>query len=955
LAQGRRSTGVPGGRNVPPTHGRHGLRGQAFQVARVAMTLGLLLLALPWAQGALGRGVQHPEEHVNTLGGTNSTAALSHGNVLPLVVRPWGMNAWAPDTSGTAGNSWWFHPDHRALYGVRCTHQPSPWIGDYGQFWVKPSVVDLDDLRGPSGASVRLGYADPPWAIFDPAEGAWSPYLWRAELYRGLASAPLEAGSADLTRNLTSREGALGSVELTSTSRGAALRLRFAPRRDGRRRLRRVTVEMSNPFFGGVNASVGTDGRPEVYGVTKENGGGVPQNCTGEGLTRKCENLFAHWFYLTVEAADGKRLPPGAITIRHIIDSRVVIDVDAAVADELLVRAATSFVSRQQAVVNHRREVDGRPFDELVAEAKAEWHRTLGRVDIADIGAGYTDDEEAGLLEVFYSSLYRAVQFPRLSHEVTEGGDIVHYSPYDPSGRVLPGYSCTDSGFWDAYRTVYPLLALAYPEQLGTILQGWLNAWREQGWLPTWASPGERGMMPSTMGDAVIADAIAKGIRGFNHTAAYQAIAQDAFTVPPSKKRDPFAAPQPSRGRAFLRAYLDSGYVPMEARDAGKNVATEVVSRTLDYMLTDNAIAHAAEALGKTEDAEALRERAAQYPKIFDQDLGYFLGRFRNGTFRNASNTSWQGEYSWGFDYTEGGPWQYRFSVPYDPQGLGDLYRSAGLDLCDTMEEMMLRPPFYQAYSGNSIIHEQTEMSDNCWGQYAHNNQPVHHVLYMFAAVAGNSTGPCAVRGQRWLRRAMTELYRPGPSMYSGDEDNGEMGAWFVLSALGLYELEPGSKAFAVGSPLFREASVRLPQGRTLRVSAEGNGRGSAFVTDVGWEQGDGSGRTAEFARLGKPEVPYASLMAGGTLRFVMGPRAPGPDSADLNGTVSFDADDFPRRPGGPGFAGALYLACGGLFCALAYSCMRLSPAPTPRRKFGGAGVSPDTAELELRTELMYS
>lgn len=772
--------------------------------------------------------VLNPEEYVNSLGGTGSDVSFSRGSVLPAVVRPWGMNAWAPQT--VDDESFWFTP--RDLWqpkdststtndflGVRCTHQPSPWMQDYGQFLITPSVGSTPNAKA---SSLR----------FDVAASSWRPYLWNASL-QGLCSPAKKEPTAQ------------AAIELTSTSRAAALRLRFG---NCGAAFHRVTVALSDAVHDEVVLAKNRGGLPALSGISRQSSGGTPAS-------------FGHYFYLTVEGADGQALPHAAVNVRTDGVAAATIAVPTSgpggdVAHELIVRVGTSFVSHAQAELNHQREIAGKPFDELVAESKAEWRQILGRVNVTEVG-NWPKAKGNGLLEVLYSSLYRASQFPRPLHEVDAEGRDIHWSPYDPAGRVLPGKATTDSGFWDAYRTVYPMLSVLYPDRLGSMVEGWVTAFNEGGWLPNWASPGYRNVMPGTMGDVVLADAIVKNIPGFNRTAAYLAIIKDS-TVEPPRAED--SAPQ--FGRPALADYKRLGYVP-------RGAAKESVSLTLNYLAADHAVAQAAKAMGKADDAQKLQGRANRYSELFDPLSGFFRAKDPHGSFVHGFD-----EFEWQGDYTEGGPWQYRFSVPFDPKGLQKLYSSAGLDLCERLERMNTAQNTVDVGPGHNIIHEETEMKKECWGQYAHNNQPQHDALYMMVAAAGRPGEVCSQRGQYWLRKVMTQLYQPGPEMYPGDEDNGEMGAWYVLSALGLYQLEPAGATYVLGSPLFENVTVGLPGGRSLRVIAEDNGQGRPYVASVTWN-GDA---------LNVLELPYAMLMQGGTLRFRMTDRPTGLAGGEVTG-----------------------------------------------------------------------
>jgi predicted alpha-1,2-mannosidase len=524
-----------------------------------------------------------------------------------------------------------------------------------------------------------------------------------------------------------------------------------------------------------------------------------------------------------------------------MVNGSIGVPVSKDAPQELVLRIATSFVSLEQASTNLEREAS-QGFDALLAESQAEWRRTLSAITVNEVGNGYSTAEKEGLLEVFYTSLYRAVQFPRLMHEITSDGREVHFSPYDIKDRVLPGAVSTDSGFWDAYRTVYPLLAVVFPEQYGRLVDGWLTAWQEGGWLPNWASPGYRSSMWGSMGDVVLSEALVKGIPGINRTAAYLAIRQDAFRE---------ASAEAMAGRLELNDYERLGYVPSDSQ------LGETVSRSLGYMVADHAISKAAKVMGHDQDAKVLHERAQRYDLLFDKLSGFFRPKGRNGHFTGAFD-----EYSWGGEYTEGGPWQYRFAVPHDPVGLASLYRSSGRDICEELEVMNAGPNTIDMLPGSTVMHEMGEMKRNCWGQYAHNNQPVHDAQYMYLAVGKTPDANCSRRGQHWIRKALLELYKPGASMYPGDEDNGEMGAWFVLSALGLYQLEPAGSSYVLGSPLFADVTVRLRQGE-LRILAENHSRARPFVQEVRLNN----------RKLSELSVPYASLMQGGELRFEMAPE----------------------------------------------------------------------------------
>lgn len=567
-------------------------------LAAAATAAAASLLQLPTATA-----IPNPEDYVNTLGGTDSRYDFSRGNVLPVVSTPWGFNGWAPLTDNGDG-SWWFHPYDKRYFGVRLTHQPSPWIGDYGQLRIAASITD----PGHSDSWQYSGY--------DAGASAWSPYYHNATL--------IAYGNGN---------GQFTTVELTSTSHAAVLRVKFPPLSTGElssgfNQTRRVLLALNS--FGMDTVAVDTStvpGLPIIRGLTRANNGGVSSN-------------FAHYFYATVEtpAAGGAGKGARILSAASTFDSQnpfayVDFDPTDASSEEVIVRIGTSFISQAQAELNLVQELGGlssssspaaADFDTVMQQSKAEWNAVLGGFNVTDLGAGLSPQQQADRLQVTYTLLYRASLFPRFLSEISSNGTEMHWSPFDPAGGVWPGPLVTDSGFWDAYRTVYPFLSLTNPAILGRMMQGWVNSYKEGGWVPKWASPGPRNSMVGTMQDVSLADAIVKKIPGFDVQSAYAAIRKDAFVVPP--------AGNTAVGRSCLQAYLQNGYIPEGAASVAGQ-CYENVARTLNYQLSDWAIAQAATTLGYTADAQLLAARAQNYSKIFEPSTGFFRARWPNGTW----------------------------------------------------------------------------------------------------------------------------------------------------------------------------------------------------------------------------------------------------------------------------------------------------------------------------------
>jgi len=504
---------------------------------------------------------------------------------------------------------------------------------------------------------------------------------------------------------------------------------------------------------------------------------------------------------------------------------------------EASVRIGTSLISPAQALRSLDKEVGSKTIEEVAREGRAAWRTHLMAVEVEDAGpASFTTLRR---LEIFYTCLYRALLFPRRLDEVTATG-IQHWSPYD--GRVHHGPGVTDNGFWDTFRTVYPLLSLAYPKKLGELLEGWLNAYRAGGWLPKWASPGYRDSMVGTFADVVLSDAIIKNISGFDVDMAWEALRKDAFDSSSDPK-------DTSRGKFGLQHYKDRGYIPVDVKIG------EACSRTLDFAYADAATAMAAERLGKGEVARELRQRSERgLRELYDPRTGLMGHKQANGAFKNEPAETW------GDCFTEGSAWHHSFP-PFNLKVLTELH-GGSQKLIAKLRELFTTPGDFNVGSYKVEIHEMREMRMLGLGQYAHNNQPVHHLPFLFALLGDrNATA-------RMVRRILSSAY--SPEGFAGDEDNGEMGSWYVLSALGLFAPSPGVSAdyMLASMPLFRRVHLRALD---IVIEAPAASQEAPLVTEVFWRSQPVKGVL----------VPYQTLQVGGTLHF----QAPG--DKKLNRVVS--------------------------------------------------------------------
>ncbi|MBC3941485.1 GH92 family glycosyl hydrolase [Sphingomonas albertensis] len=718
---------------------------------------------------------------VNPLMGTDSDYTLSYGNTYPAVAVPWGMNFWTPVT-GKTNSGWGYTYDANKINGIKQTHQPSPWMNDYAAF----------SLMATTGAL----------KVKEDERASW--YSHKAEDSRPY-SYKVYLADYDVT------------AEVAPTNRAAQFRFTFPQSNDAHIIL--------DGYAGGSMVSI-DKARRRITGYVRNNHGGVPDNFHNYFVAE-----FDHDFTVS-QTWDGKG-QVSATSTREGDHVGAVVSFKTRKGEQVGVKVASSFISLEQAERNLRGEIGGDGFDQTKTKAKAIWQREFDRVQVTDPNL---DNRR-----IFYSALYRMLQFPRMFHEVDAKGQTVHYSPYD--GKVHPGFLYTDNGFWDTWRAVFPFFALMYPERDSEIMQGLVNTYKESGWLPEWASPGHRDVMIGSNSANLIADAYLNGVRGFDVETLYQAMVKNATTSqgrPVDKKGKVVGAV----GREGVEYYNRLGYVPY---DVGIN---ENAARTLEYATADFSISRLAAALGKTEDAKLYATRAQNYRKLYDAQSGWMRGRNKDGSWSTPFSP-----YKWGDAFTEGNALHYSWSVMQDVQGLADLMggREAFVKRLDSI---FTTPPIFDDSYYGQTIHEIREMQIVDMGQYAHGNQPIQHMTYLY------DWAGAPWKTQYHVRDVMKKLYSPAPDGYPGDEDNGQTSAWYVFSALGFYPVTPAVGQYAIGSPLFQTVKLTMPGGKTLTIEAANNGPGNVYIQSASF-----NGTPHD-----KPWLTRAALQQGGTLRFVMGP-----------------------------------------------------------------------------------
>ena len=693
--------------------------------------LSILAFAFIAANAALAQS--QPVDYVSTLVGTQSTFQLSTGNTYPATAMPWGMNFWTPQT-GKMGDGWTYAYQANKIRGLKQTHQPSPWINDYGQF----------ALMATTGKPVFDEEERASW-FSHKAETA-KPYHYKVYL-----------ADYDVT------------AELAPTERACLMRFTF-PKTDSAN----VIVDA---FDKGSFVKLLPDKRT-IVGYTTRNSGGVPDNF---------KNYFVVVFdrdFAAARLADDKKLLAADKQELQANHAGAIVTFSCKRGEQVHARVASSFISEAQAMQNLK-ELGNNSFETLLQKGRQRWNDVLGRISV--------EDTNVDNLRTFYSCLYRSTLFPRKFYEISASGDTLHYSPYN--GKVLPGTMFTDTGFWDTFRSLFPLVNLMYPSMAREMQEGLVNTYKESGFLPEWASPGHRNCMVGNNSASVVADAYIKGIRGYDVETLWQAVVHGTKAVHPQV---------PSTGRLGYEYYNKLGYVPC---DVGIN---ESAARTLEYAYDDWCIAQLGKALGKPKKEWAEFERRAEnYRNLFSKEFNLMRGRKKNGEWQKPYNPL-----KWGDVFTEGNGWHYTWSVFHNPRGLISLMggNKAFTAMLDSV--FALPPVFDDSYYGQ-VIHEIREMQIMNMGNYAHGNQPIQHMPYLY-----NWSG-APWKTQYWVREVMNRLYSAHPDGYCGDEDNGQTSAWYVFSALGFYPVCPASNEYAIGTPLFAKVSLHLENGKTTTITAD--------------------------------------------------------------------------------------------------------------------------------------
>ena len=631
-------------------------------------------------------------QYVNTLQGTNSTYELSWGNTYPTTAVPYPMNSWSPQT-GKNGDGWKYQYSATTIRGFQPTHQCSPWVGDYGVFSLMPvPELVVDESKRATPFSHDKEIA--------------KPHYYKVTLENGI------------------------TTEFSPTTRSAHFRFSFPAKGDaflvldGYTKTSQVQIDVANHRITGYvhngafspkthkNYFIIQFDKPFVsYGTWENRKNTIQKN----NLSREGEGIGAY-----VQFAKGSKVQA---------------------------KVSTSYISPEQAEVTMTRELGKHSSVEVTKQAAADvWNQLLNRVLVE----GGTEED----MKTFYSCMFRANLFSHKFYEEKEDGSPYYYSPYDE--KIHDGYMFTDNGFWDTFRSQFPLTNILHPTMQGQYMQALLDAQEQCGWLPSWSFPSETGGMVGNHSISLLTDAWVKGIRTFDPEKALKAYAHEAMN------KGPWGG---ANGRVRWKDYYQLGYIPYPESMGS-------TAQTLEYCYDDFCAYQLAKMTGNKFYEEVFARQIYNYKNVYDPSVGFMRGR------------------------KLGNAWHYNWAVFHDVQGLIDL---TGGDerFVAKIDSVFALPGIVKYGTYGTKIHEMLEMELAKMGQYAQGNQPIQHMIYLYS-YAGQPW-----KTQYWIRQVMDRLYNSSENGYPGDEDQGGMSSWYVLSALGIYSVCPGTDEYVLGSPKY--------------------------------------------------------------------------------------------------------------------------------------------------------
>ena len=707
-------------------------------------------------------------QYVNTLQGTNSTYELSWGNTYPTTVVPYPMNSWSPQT-GKNGDGWKYQYSATTIRGFQPTHQCSPWVGDYGVFSLMPvPELVVDESKRATPFSHDKEIA--------------KPHYYKVTLENGI------------------------TTEFSPTTRSAHFRFSFPAKGDaflvldGYTKTSQVQIDVANHRITGYvhngafspkthkNYFIIQFDKPFVsYGTWENRKNTIQKN----NLRREGEGIGAY-----VQFAKGSKVQA---------------------------KVSTSYISPEQAEVTMTRELGKHSSVEVTKQAAADvWNQLLNRVLVE----GGTEED----MKTFYSCMFRANLFSHKFYEEKEDGSPYYYSPYDE--KIHDGYMFTDNGFWDTFRSQFPLTNILHPTMQGQYMQALLDAQEQCGWLPSWSFPSETGGMVGNHSISLLTDAWVKGIRTFDPEKALKAYAHEAMN------KGPWGG---ANGRVRWKDYYQLGYIPYPESMGS-------TAQTLEYCYDDFCAYQLAKMTGNKFYEEVFARQIYNYKNVYDPSVGFMRGRKLDGSWADFD------AFEWGGPYCEGNAWHYNWSVFHDVQGLIDL---TGGDerFVAKIDSVFALPGIVKYGTYGTKIHEMLEMELAKMGQYAQGNQPIQHMIYLYS-YAGQPW-----KTQYWIRQVMDRLYNSSENGYPGDEDQGGMSSWYVLSALGIYSVCPGTDEYVLGSPKFRKTTITMEDGKKFVIEAKGNSKDNVYIQNA----------TLNGKRHTRNYIHYSDIVNGGVLELQMG------------------------------------------------------------------------------------
>ena len=707
-------------------------------------------------------------QYVNTLQGTNSTYELSWGNTYPTTAVPYPMNSWSPQT-GKNGDGWKYQYSATTIRGFQPTHQCSPWVGDYGVFSLMPvSELVVDESKRATPFSHDKEIA--------------KPHYYRVTLENGI------------------------TTEFSPTTRSAHFRFSFPAKGDaflvldGYTKTSQVQIDVANHRITGYvhngafspkthkNYFIIQFDKPFVsYGTWENRKNTIQKN----NLSREGEGIGAY-----VQFAKGSKVQA---------------------------KVSTSYISPEQAEVTMTRELGKHSSVEVTKQAAADvWNQLLNRVLVE----GGTEED----MKTFYSCMFRANLFSHKFYEEKEDGSPYYYSPYDE--KIHDGYMFTDNGFWDTFRSQFPLTNILHPTMQGQYMQALLDAQEQCGWLPSWSFPSETGGMVGNHSISLLTDAWVKGIRTFDPEKALKAYAHEAMN------KGPWGG---ANGRVRWKDYYQLGYIPYPESMGS-------TAQTLEYCYDDFCAYQLAKMTGNKFYEEVFARQIYNYKNVYDPSVGFMRGRKLDGSWADFD------AFEWGGPYCEGNAWHYNWSVFHDVQGLIDL-TGGDESFVAKIDSVFALPGIVKYGTYGTKIHEMLEMELAKMGQYAQGNQPIQHMIYLYS-YAGQPW-----KTQYWIRQVMDRLYNSSENGYPGDEDQGGMSSWYVLSALGIYSVCPGTDEYVLGSPKFRKATITMEDGKKFVIEAKGNSKDNVYIQNA----------TLNGKRHTRNYIHYSDIVNGGVLELQMG------------------------------------------------------------------------------------